>query len=752
MTNKRETIRKGARVRVANPEHEGPARWRNALRGRVLSVTSVGALVELDSGETVDRPWSWVDLETRPKPREMEILIGDVRPSRFQARTGFDSEGLFGLAKSIAEHGLINPILVFRLDDRSEAGFELIAGERRFRSSWALALAETEGANLSGAVELASAPDFWYSITEKGLGLEAAEQSIGAVVYEGDPEAYRPIAVIDNLQREDLSAVDEGAAFHELMIANEWTQTKLAGKLGKSKAYVSQRLSLLDLVPEARELARGAIPFDSARQVSTLPEALQAPIAKKIAANLAGDDPKTTRQVSAMIGRARRFFDPEHWIPDPEIPHSAIYRNVLRLIEYHIRYLMQSEPDRAPAILEALGDLCGKRPDTIASESFFAVRILGELSSAKGYSEIDHWWAPFAKLRGFGCETCQFVEVPGPWAKKQDRIGGRSRCDRWNDPENGASVATCKNWFSADGEPGVVIFLHWQPIKAIELGLEGDPRFEADAASVAAEWVEVNSLDIWAVTTVEAYRRALLMAEVLVAEQKTETERSARELAIEPIIEFWKAQELGAEGPFSLENGFAHRCRDCRRYAAELEAEFGAPCVFAEAPLEYTESWRAGRSFSPALSFLKGPDPGGLIPRCEGFQVRELDDLEPVDGLEANSSGYEVLLMALERICKGANMGNRNGAIPAPLAWVPYERVNRIGASTEALIAYLRRVDPGAGRLGRLLTVAIYEAKAIDHWYGPFTLVDPFSGELGHFSSSEVFNRLADAEGGDDDS
>jgi ParB/RepB/Spo0J family partition protein len=144
------------------------------------------------------------------------ISVDKVDPNPNQPRMAMDRAGLEDLTSSVREHGVLQPVLV-----RPEPGgrYELIAGERRWRAAVA-------------------------------AGLEA----IPALIEEIDDETALEIAVIENLQREDLSPVDEATIYAKMIHQHGYSIRKLAQKLGKDKGYIENRLRLADAPAEIREL------------------------------------------------------------------------------------------------------------------------------------------------------------------------------------------------------------------------------------------------------------------------------------------------------------------------------------------------------------------------------------------------------------------------------------------------------------------------------------------------------------------
>jgi ParB family chromosome partitioning protein len=162
------------------------------------------------------------------------IEIGRIRPNPLQPRQHFDEAAIDELAASIAERGVLQPILVREI----EGGYELIAGERRWRAAQKARLHE-----------------------------------IPALVREANEESSAEIALIENIQREDLNAIEEAEAYRQLIGRYGHSQEVVGKLVGKSRSHVANLLRLLDL-PEAVRLMllRGDISMGHARAIATAPE------------------------------------------------------------------------------------------------------------------------------------------------------------------------------------------------------------------------------------------------------------------------------------------------------------------------------------------------------------------------------------------------------------------------------------------------------------------------------------------------
>ena len=160
--------------------------------------------------------------------RVMEIAVCDISPNPWQPRRDFPKESLTALAESIKENGLIQPVVVRQKQDGT---YELAAGERRWRAA-------------------------------KLAGLE----TIPAVTQDYDDRSMAEMALVENLQREDLNPVDEGLAYQKLMDDYGLTQEDISRKVGKSRPYVANMVRLLALPEEVKDfLSKGQLTAGQAR-------------------------------------------------------------------------------------------------------------------------------------------------------------------------------------------------------------------------------------------------------------------------------------------------------------------------------------------------------------------------------------------------------------------------------------------------------------------------------------------------------
>jgi len=149
--------------------------------------------------------------EVIDRPRAIEIPVDRLSPNPFQPRRSFTEEGLEQLAESIRHHGVLQPIVVRPSGD----GYQLIAGERRWRA-----------AQIAGL------------------------QRIPAVVRELDDPGMVQVALIENLQREDLNPIEEASAYRRLMDEFDMTQEQLSNAIGRSRPAIANAVRLLNLPAE----------------------------------------------------------------------------------------------------------------------------------------------------------------------------------------------------------------------------------------------------------------------------------------------------------------------------------------------------------------------------------------------------------------------------------------------------------------------------------------------------------------------
>lgn len=244
-----------------------------------------------------------------------QVPVSSIRPNPYQPRSHFDEEALSGLAASIQMVGVLQPVLVRMV---GEDDYELIAGERRWRAA-------------------------------RRVGL----QVIPALVQTADDVAVLEQAVVENLHREDLSALEEAAAYQQLIEDFGLTHEELASRVGKSRATVTNTLRLFQLPPAVQRLV--------------------------------ADRRLDAGHARALLGTPDRVF--QETLADEAVARGLSVRAVEDLVRRHgegtertrARRRSPEARDRPPALME-LEELLSARLDT---------RVTVEMGSGKGRVVID---------------------------------------------------------------------------------------------------------------------------------------------------------------------------------------------------------------------------------------------------------------------------------------------------------------------------------------------------------------------------
>ena len=163
----------------------------------------------------------------------LQVPIDEIIPNRFQPRLNFDDRGLEELASSIKQHGIIQPLVLRRVNDK----YEIIAGERRYKAA-----------------------------TMAGLS------KVPAVIADVDDNKSAEVAIVENVQRRDLSAIEEARSYKNLLDKGYLTQAELAKKMGLSQSAIANKLRLLNLDEEVQQaLVENKISERHARSLLVLP-------------------------------------------------------------------------------------------------------------------------------------------------------------------------------------------------------------------------------------------------------------------------------------------------------------------------------------------------------------------------------------------------------------------------------------------------------------------------------------------------
>jgi ParB family transcriptional regulator, chromosome partitioning protein len=216
----------------------------------------------------------------------VEIEIERISPNPQQPRRNFDEESLTALAQSISAHGVLAPIMVRRHPDEDDS-YQIISGERRWRA-----------ARLAG------------------------RRSIAAIVREAQAGEAIELAIIENVQRADLNAIEEAAGYRQLIEEHAFTQDALAQRLGKSRPAVANALRLLSLPDAVQAMVRdGKLSAGHARTLATLPHGRARQLAeeavrqglsvRELERKSAAPDAKQPKRSSSAVTTTQTRLSPE---------------------------------------------------------------------------------------------------------------------------------------------------------------------------------------------------------------------------------------------------------------------------------------------------------------------------------------------------------------------------------------------------------------------------------------------------------
>ena len=235
--------------------------------------------------------------EEIPKNKQIQDLeLDKIVPNQYQPRRQFSDDSIKELADTLDQDGLLQPIVV---REDGDDHYEIIAGERRYRAA-------------------------------KSLGWE----TIPAIVKNMNDDQAASLALIENLQREDLNPIDEAKAYTNLMKLNDLTQTALAKDMGKSQSYVANKLRLLKLDDDVQTaLVEGKITARHGRALLNLDDADQKRVLAEIEAK--GLNVKQTEEIAKDVDA---YFNPQ-----PKKKEKAEQKRVVNRIPKDLKVQIGSE-------------------------------------------------------------------------------------------------------------------------------------------------------------------------------------------------------------------------------------------------------------------------------------------------------------------------------------------------------------------------------------------------------------------------
>ena len=293
-----------------------------------LFADSVPVTREVKPLDTAAKPAKKSAEKAEPAETVQYISIHDVKPNANQPRKVFDEEKIAELAASIKENGIIQPLIV----RKKGKGYEIVAGERRWRAS-----------------------------------VKAELKEVPCIVRELDDEQNMLLAIVENMQREDLNPMEEAEGLNQMIAAYGLTQEQVSKSIGKSRPYIANSLRLLKLPEEIRDLiSDGSLSAGHGRTLVSVPdEARQIEIARKILKD--GLSVRETEKLAAEKeepGKKRRGRKPK----DPDVARvEADLKEALgtrvsikrtgRKGKIEIEFFSRDELERLIEMLESLGDV-----------------------------------------------------------------------------------------------------------------------------------------------------------------------------------------------------------------------------------------------------------------------------------------------------------------------------------------------------------------------------------------------------------
>ena len=264
--------------------------------------------------------------EPQSGPHLAEIAIDQIRPNPRQPREHFDDDALDAIARSLTEHGMLQPVVLRKLAE----GYELIAGERRWRAAQ-----------------------------------RAGMEKIPAVIRDATPRESLELAIIENVQREDLNAIEEAQAYRLLIEEMSLTQEQVAERVGRDRSTVANYLRLLKLpAPVQKLLVVGALSMGHARAILAVDEpGAQRRLAEEVAA-LGLSVRQTEARAKRMQGKSGKIRHKKGKDPDVAAAESRLSRALGAPVTIHgndkgrleIRFSSLDELNRLYDLLTQLGN------------------------------------------------------------------------------------------------------------------------------------------------------------------------------------------------------------------------------------------------------------------------------------------------------------------------------------------------------------------------------------------------------------
>ncbi len=634
---------------------------------------------------------------------EANIPLHLIVPSRWQAREPvFDPDTLWELAASIKANGLINAIVVFSENGTSTLVHELVAGERRTRAMFGLEWGRLDpGISPKEAVRhLAEHGLNAVSPTTRSLLAAHQCQIRGRVEPSADLQRLHVLAVVENLDREDLNPVEEARGYQSLIDAYGWSQRELARQMGKSQGHIMQRLQLLGLSAETlRAVNTRVLTATHARAITVVPAALQ-PAITDLAMQAVSNKkvPASTRDVEKRSREVARFVELERWEPEEETVYRPVGRNRLAWLRWAVENADLTHCGEALLELTSYGwsdtNLLTRRPQSLLRQWDEMSHVLKALGTTQE-------WDEFATATGRTCEHCVFGMTTIP----VEDTDPTPYCKRWQK----AKSKTCKGFIGTTDPVVIPMERYAQVMLFQETGaeLESDP------------FQHMTSVPDY----VEAYQQAVKLHK----EQKLASAQKKSKEHIEPIRQYWQWQQTVTSSS-DLAHFQAHACTKCKFYQPSLSEQGLPPCDLALNPA-FHPSWDNKRPRAPEFAVLVSPT-GQVLPRCEGFAYRELPEIlgMPIGIQFPNHNQVLDWLIGLGKVGSPNTTG-----LWGLLTWLDYGRPLPKSQDWDKLRRYIRRswdVLGGDPAIATLIDVIMSERIARNSRYSAINLLDPTTREV----------------------
>lgn len=287
----------------------------------------------------------------------VELYLDDIIPNRFQPREVFNEDALRELSASIKEHGVIQPIIVRKIGDK----YEIIAGERRYKASAMAGLTK-----------------------------------IPAIIRNLDDKEASKVALLENLQRKDLTAIEEARTYQKILELDSMTQEELGRTMGKSQAAIANKMRLLSLPDEIQEAllkdqiserhARSLLNLDTPQeQINMLRKIINNRMTVRELDNEIRELKGETSQPSAITNDSVTIVEesgPKIEVSEPKQPTTNITNKSNEIEDDDVPPLSLAPKDDTKEIIEALSEFDDDEPETKNEE-------IKETKPEYNYNDID---------------------------------------------------------------------------------------------------------------------------------------------------------------------------------------------------------------------------------------------------------------------------------------------------------------------------------------------------------------------------